>query len=282
VMVGVWVGNNDNSPMKSVTSGVTGAAPIWRRVILEALSKYPASDWKIPSNVEAKMVDVISGYPEHDSFPSRAEYVVNGTLPPLPDPIHRKIKLCRGQDKLATALDIEKNEFEEKEFVTPIEDKVLGGLPSWKEQNTAWANGQGDPKFRVPTEYCDSSQEMLVNLDSPGDKSNISGNEVNVEARVISNKKVTKVEVYVDGVKRETLTERPFKTTLSVSSGKHTVRVKAFLEDGKTGESGEAKIGTGGVAWDYVESTPTPMPTASPIPTPTPTPTPTASPQASD
>lgn len=267
-MVGVWVGNNDNSPMKSVASGVSGASPIWRRIMLEALTKYPAADWKIPSNVEAKMVDIVSGYPEHDGFAARAEYVVNGTLPPLPDPIHRKIKLCRGQDKLATALDIERNEFEEKEFITPIEDKVMGNLPSWNDQNLIWANSQGDPKFKVPTEYCESSEELMVNLDSPGDKSNISGNDVTVEARVISNKTVTKVEVYVDGNKRETLMSRPYKTTLSITSGKHIIKVKAYLDDGKTGESGEARIGVGGVAWDYVEPTPTPVPSPTPTPTP--------------
>lgn len=262
VMVGTWVGNNDNSPMKSVTSGVTGAAPIWRRIILESLTKYPAKDWKIPDNVEAKVVDVVSGYPEHDGFASRAEYVIKGTLPPLPDPIHHKIKFCRGQDKLATAMDIERNEFEEREVITPTEDKVLGNLPSWKEQNTAWANSQGDSKFKVPTEYCESSDELIVRLDNPGDKSNISGNEVTVEGRVISSKTVDKVEVYVDGTKRETLTERPYKTTLSISSGKHKIKIKAYLSDGKTGESGEVSIGVGGIAWDYVEPTPTPATTS--------------------
>ncbi|EKE05779.1 MAG: hypothetical protein ACD_19C00176G0001, partial [uncultured bacterium] len=36
--VGVWVGNNDNSPMLNVASGVSGASPIWRRIILESLA----------------------------------------------------------------------------------------------------------------------------------------------------------------------------------------------------------------------------------------------------
>jgi 1A family penicillin-binding protein len=270
-MVGVWVGNNDNSPMKSVTSGITGASPIWRRIMLEVLTKYPATDWKIPGNVEAKMVDVISGYPEHDGFPSRAEYVINGTLPPLPDPIHRKIRLCRGQDKLATPYSVEINEFEEKVFITPTEDKVLGKLPSWKEQNQAWAASQGDSKFKAPTEYCDGGNELVVKLDKPGDKSNIDENEVTVEARVISTQAVTKVEVYVNGVRRETLSERPYTTTLSLADGKYTLRVKAFLDNGETKESGEVRIGVGGVAWDYTEPAATPVPTASPVPTPQPT-----------
>lgn len=37
-VVGVWVGNNDNTPMnRYLTSGITGAAPIWNRVFSEVL-----------------------------------------------------------------------------------------------------------------------------------------------------------------------------------------------------------------------------------------------------
>lgn len=32
-LVGVWVGNNDNSPMNKVASGITGASPIWAKTI---------------------------------------------------------------------------------------------------------------------------------------------------------------------------------------------------------------------------------------------------------
>jgi 1A family penicillin-binding protein len=275
-IVGVWVGNNDNSPMKSVTSGVSGASPIWRRIMLEVLTKYPANDWVIPDSVEAKMVDVISGYPEHDGFPARAEYVIKGTLPPLPDPIHRKVKLCRGVDKLATPLDIERNEFEEKEFITPTEEMKLGNLPSWNEQINSWAQTAADGRFRVPTEFCDTKDEVVVRVDKPGDKSSIEGTDVRVEIRVITGGEVDKVEVFVNGVKRETLAETPYNTTLSLSAGKHTLKVRAYRTDGKTGESGDVRIGTGGVKWDKADPTPTPNPTPAPTPTPAvPTPTPT-------
>lgn len=39
VLVLSWVGNNDNSPMSGAVSGVSGASPIWNRIILEALNK---------------------------------------------------------------------------------------------------------------------------------------------------------------------------------------------------------------------------------------------------
>jgi len=38
----VWVGNNDNSPMSpSLASGITGAAPIWHKIMNDLLSKRP-------------------------------------------------------------------------------------------------------------------------------------------------------------------------------------------------------------------------------------------------
>lgn len=39
VVVAVWVGNNDNTPMSAVASGVTGASPIWNRIIKKALER---------------------------------------------------------------------------------------------------------------------------------------------------------------------------------------------------------------------------------------------------
>ncbi|MCH7640708.1 transglycosylase domain-containing protein [Patescibacteria group bacterium] len=35
----VWVGNNDNTPMSRAVSGVTGASPIWNRIMREVLDK---------------------------------------------------------------------------------------------------------------------------------------------------------------------------------------------------------------------------------------------------
>jgi len=38
LVVAVWVGNNDNTPMENIT-GITGAAPIWHRVVEESISR---------------------------------------------------------------------------------------------------------------------------------------------------------------------------------------------------------------------------------------------------
>ncbi len=47
ISLGVWVGNNDNKPMKSVSS-ISTAAPIWREFMNEVLPKYPTSSFEEP------------------------------------------------------------------------------------------------------------------------------------------------------------------------------------------------------------------------------------------
>lgn len=51
-VVGVWVGNNDNSPMDPhLTSGVTGAAPIWHEIMVSLLAGKPDLAFIRPSGI---------------------------------------------------------------------------------------------------------------------------------------------------------------------------------------------------------------------------------------
>ncbi|MBU3979395.1 penicillin-binding protein [Patescibacteria group bacterium] len=52
----VWVGNNDNSPMSpNLASGITGAAPIWHKIMKNLLSKTPETKPTPPSVVVQKL-----------------------------------------------------------------------------------------------------------------------------------------------------------------------------------------------------------------------------------
>ncbi|MEM8859385.1 MAG: transglycosylase domain-containing protein [Chloroflexota bacterium] len=71
LVVGVWAGNTDNTPMVNV-SGLTGAAPLWQdymlavygeaelQAILEVNGTLPPSDFKIPAGVEKRSVCTLS------------------------------------------------------------------------------------------------------------------------------------------------------------------------------------------------------------------------------
>ncbi|HET8844642.1 MAG TPA: transglycosylase domain-containing protein, partial [Ktedonobacteraceae bacterium] len=54
-VMGVWAGNNDNSPMKDVL-GVTGAGPIWNAGMLLAEKGHKPQDFVRPSNVVQRTV----------------------------------------------------------------------------------------------------------------------------------------------------------------------------------------------------------------------------------
>lgn len=73
LLVATWVGNNDNSPMSSVASGVTGASPIWARTMKALLKDNPATAFTPPESMVARNVSC-SPQPKY-------EYFIKGTAP---------------------------------------------------------------------------------------------------------------------------------------------------------------------------------------------------------
>ncbi len=65
--IGVWVGNNDNTPMDpKLTSGITGAAPIWNKITKLLLQTNPGIGFTKPTEIITANVDgrndlIISG-----------------------------------------------------------------------------------------------------------------------------------------------------------------------------------------------------------------------------
>lgn len=57
-VVGTWVGNNDNSPMDPMlTSGITGATPIWHDIMTALLKNKPDLAFSRPSGIVETIVD---------------------------------------------------------------------------------------------------------------------------------------------------------------------------------------------------------------------------------
>jgi len=69
-LVVVWVGNNDNTPMNQfLTSGITGASPIWNRVMTYLLTQYSSRNtwYEKPINITDKLC-----------YGGRIEYFISG------------------------------------------------------------------------------------------------------------------------------------------------------------------------------------------------------------
>jgi membrane peptidoglycan carboxypeptidase len=57
-VVGTWVGNNDNSPMDpQLTSGVSGASPIWHQIMVKLLENKPDVAFAKPSDINEALIN---------------------------------------------------------------------------------------------------------------------------------------------------------------------------------------------------------------------------------
>ncbi|MFM9852314.1 MAG: penicillin-binding protein 1C [Sphingomonadaceae bacterium] len=71
--VAVWVGNLEGDSMKAV-SGTSGAAPIWRDVMMALHANAPGKAPPMPSGIETRTISFASG-----TEPPRREYFLSGT-----------------------------------------------------------------------------------------------------------------------------------------------------------------------------------------------------------
>lgn len=90
-VVGVWVGNNDNSPMNpAIASGITGASPIWHDIMSFVLKDKKDEPPKKPDGVVAVQVDALGGGMPTEGKATRSEYFVKGTEPTTESLIYKK------------------------------------------------------------------------------------------------------------------------------------------------------------------------------------------------
>lgn len=79
--IGVWIGNNDNSPMSSV-AGASGSGPIWLNLMRQILSNKPVEKFNQPSTVVSRDVCKNNGALAQDKGDNTyTEYFLTGTLP---------------------------------------------------------------------------------------------------------------------------------------------------------------------------------------------------------
>ncbi len=101
VVVGVWVGNADNTPMRG-TSGITGAGPIFHDVMLAAAgANHPA--FARPAGLVSAVICRLSGKLPTALCPhTMEEWFVEGTQPTEHDDIFRAVRIDRRNGLLAT------------------------------------------------------------------------------------------------------------------------------------------------------------------------------------
>jgi len=134
-VVGVWVGNDDNEVMnQAISSGETGASPIWEAIMEAALKGKPDEEEPKPSDVIAEQIDAMAGGLPYPGQPTRAEYFINGTQPTTQSPVY--------QSK------------DGKNYYVFREDDPVStdGVNRWQQGIDAWIqqNHPNDPMYNPP------------------------------------------------------------------------------------------------------------------------------------
>jgi membrane peptidoglycan carboxypeptidase len=103
IVVGVWVGNADNSPMQGI-SGVSGAGPIWHRVMERALEGVPVRDFIRPPTIIEMEICSDSGTIPSQICPQRTTEIFAQDQPPLgPEhDIHQMVRIDASTSSVAT------------------------------------------------------------------------------------------------------------------------------------------------------------------------------------
>ncbi len=106
-VVATWVGNNDNSPMSYIASGITGASPIWSKIFQGILSQRQTPFiFPQPQDLITVKICTLTGQLSCEGCPGRDEFFVPGTEPKSAcrpetiEEIKRKQEELKNQDQI--------------------------------------------------------------------------------------------------------------------------------------------------------------------------------------
>lgn len=239
IVVGVWVGNNDNTVMSpSVASGVTGASPIWNKIMQAALKGKPNEPFEKPGNVNQVEVDgLLTGQP-HGGSPTRREYFVSGTEPKSQSGAYQNLKVCR-QNTHRLAND---NEDGDQKDVIVLKEDDPTGANKWQIGIDQWVLTSPNPLFVGASKGCDgvpgfnSGGGGAIQIINVGNGANVP-RVFDVLASVNSPAGVKKVTWTVDGATKATQTSEPFALHVEFPNGdKGSHTITATLEDNNGGQ----------------------------------------------
>lgn len=245
--VGVWVGNNDFTPMNDGASGGTVATPIWNEFMKEVLGDTPIENFKKPEPIET------------------TKPVLNGEY---------KVPYVVKINKLSGALATENTPLEYVEEKTFYQfhnilyyldkDDPRGDgngmadeqFSNWEDAVQRWVKKQAEKEVEegeenpyvteLPPQDKDNAQapedRPIVNFTSPNNNSTITDKNftASISYSISSGKQPKKVRYYLDDKLLKIVTVSPFTDFdyrfTETSNGFHNLRVELYDEAGSYGE----------------------------------------------
>lgn len=211
LVVGVWVGNADGSPMTRV-SGASGAAPIWHDFMEAALRDRPAHDFAQPEGLTRQAICPVSGKLAGPHCPHpRLEWFIPGTEP---------TETC--DQHVAKTLWIPPPELREWARERGLVNWETGKLVGW-EPTTQPPN---HPTIHLTSP--DPHAAFVLNPHMPGEYQ-----RVEIKAEVYSAAPPAWVELYADGELLARVQDAPYRALWPLRAGEHTFHAAALTADGQ-------------------------------------------------
>lgn len=232
LVVGVWVGNADNQPMREVT-GLTGAAPVWHQFVRSVLKEEPPTPFVRPPGLVAVEICELSGLLPSPVCPyRRKEWFIEGTQPQNSDTLFHEIILDLNTGKIA-------NELTPPNAQQPI---IALDLPL-EAENWAKANGTfllRDIQSRSQEVIIDNlSSKVQLIISSPpqnslyriSHKAPLESQSIKISALTSLN--LRSVKLWIDDQLLAELSSPPFETWWNLQAGNHQVWAQALLSNGE-------------------------------------------------
>lgn len=131
LLVAAWVGNNDHSPMRGIVSGVTGAAPIWNKLMTKFLEGKTPERITPSSDVMQRAVCVSNGStPPEEGCQTKREYFLKGY--PVKQPITKRERVFIDKTTGDLAAPGQTENVEEKEetiIIDPLGNRYCLSCP---------------------------------------------------------------------------------------------------------------------------------------------------------
>lgn len=282
LVVGVWVGNADYTPMIN-TSGLTGAAPIWANIMQYGIPHLVGGNPSVfvrPGGIVDRVICSISGAEPSEWCPEqRSEIFASDQLPlPKTSDLWTNIEIDTWTELLASD---DCDNFTEEKMALNVKDKFAIKWLKEADAGKAWSEKYGfsDPIYFVPERACNANDSRpIIRLPEISNGQIIKVNPLEIVGIIdaTSNFKEFRLDYGIgeNPSKWEKLIFReqtPIKTVAKifewdltdVEPGIITLRITVFSTNDTTAIK----------KFRLILDVPTPTPTETPTPTPTETPT---------
>lgn len=239
--VGVWAGNNDNTPMTEGADGIFTAAPIWRAFMDKVLDNYNIEQFpKYEKEDTGK--DILDG---------KQNMVSEIKVCEIPG---KNNKYCLASDACPSNKQKKKKFFTGHDILHYVDkEDPRGDAPkdpendpqykNWEKGVEKWVDKNEDyAADKAPEEECESddfeSYKPSASLTSPDSGSTFLTASIPVRAKISAGYGIDKVTLYIDGSEVASQSSSSFSYNYSVPNSKKTsnLDIKVTVED-KRGNS---------------------------------------------